>query len=554
MKRLRFLTTVMAVVFALSSAVSADDGAITNKNMSRTINVPDFGQPIVDNALSETEHAFTDMMGFYVPAQEASGLVGPIAYCDIDNTPAPGEDCTNAVEELAVAKPLVNVFIYGPKFHVLDTAFGHSYMDTYAAISLNDGENWKQENLSESADRSSFNLDTDHNTGGRKSGDGLPGDHNIRLGNAYHDSGYLTPYTAHCSECHGYGLQGLGEVPSCYSCHDKKWEEDTPIEIGPVVYFAELEGEDKKQSKLKVNGENATSKAEVSIINAITGDLVGTIVAEKDGEFYYSEKYTDSLPPCVVKAEYKYDGEILSSPTLAVKNKMTGEPIENCEGSPVNLTVYPGGAYNVFHATAGNKTLVAWPSRFCSSGQPAYSMTTETGLEDPDQQARLTAITDFLVAGDTDLGVDALPDFSMENDLYLVDAFGVAGTQGSIDFTDEGYPQAGVVPFGCVWTARGVLLPGDDPRTDELEFSHMVWTKAERLTSGRRDPNRIEVHAVKGAGFVITWQEDPEGMRPGQGLGPGEGWSGAVAHPRTDAWYSFINEEYFDIVETLSQT
>ncbi len=58
----------------------------------------------------------------------------------------------------------------------------------------------------------------------------------------------------------------------------------------------------------------------------------------------------------------------------------------------------------------------------------------------------------------------------------------------------------------------------------------MVWTKAERLTSGRRDPNRIEVHAVQGAGFVITWQEDPEGLRPGQGLGPGEGWSGAVAH------------------------
>ena len=104
------------------------------------------------------------------------------------------------------------------------------------------------------------------------------------------------------------------------------------------------------------------------------------------------------------------------------------------------------------------------------------------------------------------------------DDLYLVDAFGVAGSQGSIDFADEGYPQAGVVPFGCVWTARGVLLPGDDPRTDDVEeSSHMVWTKAERLTSGRRDPNRIEVHAVKGAGFVVTGQEDPEGLRPGEG-------------------------------------
>ena len=59
------------------------------------------------------------------------------------------------------------------------------------------------------------------------------------------------------------------------------------------------------------------------------------------------------------------------------------------------------------------------------------------------------------------LGVD------INTDLYLTDLFGVAGSQGSIDFADEGYPQAGEVPFGCVWTARGVLRAGDDPRTGE---------------------------------------------------------------------------------------
>ena len=137
---------------------SADDGAITNKSMSRTIEPPviDYDQQIVNNAVRENEHAFTDMMGFYVPAQAASGLqLESIPYCDIDNTPAPGEDCTNPVEELTVAKPLVNVFIYGPKFGVPDTAFGHSFMDTYAAVSLDDGETWKQTNLSRSATRSS---------------------------------------------------------------------------------------------------------------------------------------------------------------------------------------------------------------------------------------------------------------------------------------------------------------------------------------------------------------------------------------------------------------
>ncbi len=81
---------------AAAGLASADDGAITNKNMSRTIKVPTFDQDIVNSAVSEAEHAFTDMMGFYVPAQAASGLVGPIDYCDIDNQPAPGEDCTSA--------------------------------------------------------------------------------------------------------------------------------------------------------------------------------------------------------------------------------------------------------------------------------------------------------------------------------------------------------------------------------------------------------------------------------------------------------------------------
>ena len=68
---------------------------------------------------------------------------------------------------------------------------------------------WKQTNLSRSATESSFNLDTDHNPSGPGSGDPLPGDHNIRLGNAFHARGYDTPYTAECTECHGQGLQGV---------------------------------------------------------------------------------------------------------------------------------------------------------------------------------------------------------------------------------------------------------------------------------------------------------------------------------------------------------
>jgi hypothetical protein len=557
----RLLPLCLAALLAGAGGLTvADDGAITNKSMSRTIQLPDFGQEIVNNHVPEAEHVFTDLINFYVPAQAANGVLTPIAYCDIDNTPEPGEDCVNPVETLEVAKPLINVFIYGPLFEVEHTAFGHSFMDAYAAVSLDDGETWKQTNLSESADLSSFNLDEDHIPSDQ---DPLPNDHNILLGQgnnaAYHANGYETPFTSECTECHGSGLQGTAQTPSCFSCHGQEWEEDPSLELGPVVYKAEA---NVNNNKLEIDGYNALPDVNVivTIINAVNGDVIGTAKAEDDGKFELEIRLPEGLP-CVVAAQYTDEKNfVVKGPGISVVDKQTGEPIEECLGSPVDLVEYPGGVFNIFHASAGNKVLVAWPSRFCSQGQPAYSMTTETGSADPVQQARLLAITDFIRDGNTDLAIEGLPEFTspidadLNDDLYLTDAFGVQGSQGSIDFADEGYPQAGVVPFGCVWTSRGILLPGDDPRTEEVvEGSHMVWTKAERLTSGRRDPNRIEVKAVKNAGFVITWQEDPDGLRPGQGEGPGEGWSGAVAHPQTDVWYSFINWEYFDLVEQLAE-
>ena len=63
-----------------------------------------------------------------------------------------------------------------------------------------------------------------------------------------------------------------------------------------------------------------------------------------------------------------------------------------------------------------------------------------------------------------------------------------------------------------------------------------------------RSANRPETVCVKGAGCVVTWQEDPDGIRPGEGEGPGEGWSGAVAHHQTDTWYSYIDWDDFDLV------
>ena len=202
---------------------------------------------------------------------------------------------------------------------------------------------------------------------------------------------------------------------------------------------------------------------------------------------------------------------------------------------------YPGDVVNIFHAVAGNKVLVAWPSRYCESGQPSYSLDTEEPT--PEQTARREAIATYL-------GID-LATASPEA-LYLIDMYGVGGQQGFVDYAEDKWEQnwpVGQVPYNCLWTARGELVDGDDPRTEAIEESYMRWFKAERLTSGRRDVNRIETKCVAGAGCAITWQEDPDGLRPGQGEGPGEGWSGAIANSQTDVWYSYIDWENFDVVQ-----
>lgn len=194
---------------------------------------------------------------------------------------------------------------------------------------------------------------------------------------------------------------------------------------------------------------------------------------------------------------------------------------------------YPGDVHNVVHQVAGDNIFVAWVSKYCDGGTPLYSLTT-------DKQE--TDYTNYLLDLETSYGKDAL---------YLYDLFGVTGTQGSVDYTLQGHPEIGEIPYSCVWTARGKLLAADDPTTiDIAEETYVMWTKPERLTSGVRDANLPAVDCAAGAGCILTWQEDPEGLRPGQGLGPGEGWSGAIANAQTDIWYSYISFADFDKVFT----
>ncbi len=213
------------------------------------------------------------------------------------------------------------------------------------------------------------------------------------------------------------------------------------------------------------------------------------------------------------------DGTSWRTTNLSRSSDLTSFTLENGHE-------YKGGVHNVVHQVFNDNIFVAWVSKYCDGGTPLYKLDVVENAE-------------YFADLEENYGKDAL---------YLYDLFGVKGNQASVDYTEEGYPEVGEIPFSCVWTARGKLLAGDDPATPEVEATYVTWTKPERLTSGGRDANLPAVDCAKGAGCIMTWQEDPEGLRPGQGLGPGEGWSGAVANGKTDIWYSYISFKDFDLV------
>lgn len=158
----------------------------------------------------------------------------------------------------------------------------------------------------------------------------------------------------------------------------------------------------------------------------------------------------------------------------------------------------------------GNYALVSWISTYCPSANP---FTVVDNNND--------STSDILPVLDTTVTDPADP---------TADLFQVAGSQGIVSYS------FGNVPYHCVWTARGVLN----------DTGRMVWYKPQQLTSGRRDAKLDWPAGREDVAFGVTWQEDPEGLDPGLGEGPGLGWSGATTHHKTDIWYSYIDWANFE--------
>jgi len=104
-----------------------------------------------------------------------------------------------------------------------------------------------------------------------------------------------------------------------------------------------------------------------------------------------------------------------------------------------------------------------------------------------------------------------------------VDHYVPTGVQGSVLYPASANLE---VPFAATYVVRS---------TNGGE----TWSDPQILSDGSRDAKQ-DVPKGSSAGFMVTWQEDPKGLQPGDAEGPGEGGSGAKVSHGTDIWYSSI--------------
>jgi len=277
------------------------------------------------------------------------------------------------------------------------------------------------------------------------------------------------------------------------------------------------------------------------------GDLIRVATQAKPIVAVYTDAVEETGSEDIFAGVSRDDGQTF-------KRKNLSRAADKSSFTLANGTEYFGQAKKPVFQVKGNNVLVAWTSKFCRGGKPTYAITT---CDDPDTEIVETPDADGLcriTCKGTDENEVCEPDYPHDDPFFHEDYWGVGGPQRSVDYTEQGFPEVGEVPYSCVWTARGTvvnqgMINSGGYWADKL-VGDIVWFKPERLTSGRRDANQVFMGASDGAGFAIAWQEDPEGLRPGDAAGPGPGWGGATTNHKTDIWYSYITMADFRKIDT----
>lgn len=119
---------------------------------------------------------------------------------------------------------------------------------------------------------------------------------------------------------------------------------------------------------------------------------------------------------------------------------------------------------------------------------------------------------------------------------WIYGASGAAPQQGTIAYPDLAvFPNSRVVPYAGVYAAIS-----NDGGTTWVYGDTSAHNPPVQITYGRRDAIQ-DSHRGAGNRWIITWQEDPEGLQPGEADGPGDGASGAKATKGTDIWYTYTD-------------
>lgn len=273
---------------------------------------------------------------------------------------------------------------------------------------------------------------------------------------------------------------------------------------------------------LRANGEPAAYTTDTgSVVSGIpyydeNGDLIRVAAEAKPVVVVYTDGVEETGYEDIFAAISRDDGSTFKRMNLSRAADSSSFELANGEE-------YFGQAKKPVFQVKGNNILVAWTSKFCKGGKPTYAIE----VDDP-------------------LTQEIEDDYPHDDPYYEEDIWGVGGPQRSVDYAEQDFPEVGEVPYSCVWVARGLVATLSDVESGVGAYvGDIVWYKPERLTSGRRDANQAFMGASDSAGFAIAWQEDPEGLRPGQAAGPGPGWGGATTNHKTDIWYSYITMANF---------